>query len=95
MLRQGEDPAEGLFAKDPEATYSPAAHVRMGSRLHTRYISTTSDINVATKWSALSGNPIAEINLGLVDSPIYDLTTQAGRDLYLPGNLIALAEGGW
>ena len=39
----------------------------------------------------VSGNPIAQIDLGLVDSPVYDLSTQAGRDLYLPGNPIAQA----
>jgi hypothetical protein len=91
VLRAGEDPAAGLGSKDPLASYSEATHVRMGTRLSTQFISTTKDINVALKWAAISGNPIAAIDLGLVDSPIYDLSTAEGQQMFLAGNPIAQA----
>jgi len=89
VLRPDEDLATGLVAKNPGASYSPAAHVRNGSRLETQYISTTRDITVAEKWASKTGNRIAEIDLSSVDGNLLDLSTDAGRLTHLPGNPIA------
>ncbi|HEY9472737.1 MAG TPA: DNRLRE domain-containing protein [Mycobacteriales bacterium] len=89
VIRNDEDPVAGLVAKNPSATYKPAAHVRSGSRLSTQYISTTRDLSVAQKWAAKTSNRIVSIDLDLVGGKVLDLSTEAGRLMHLPGNPIA------
>jgi hypothetical protein len=50
-----------------------------------QYISTTTELSVAEKWAAISGDGIVGINLDAVDGPVIDLSTPAGRELYLNG----------
>lgn len=87
VIRPDEDPEAGLVAKNPDATYTPEGHVLNGSRpgFASQYISGTTDLNVAQKWAALTGNRIVGINLDMVDSPIIDLSTIEGRAMYLNG----------
>lgn len=89
VIRSDENPALGLVAKNPNATYSVAAHVRNGSRLNTQFISTTRELAVAQKWAAKTGNRIVEINLDLVPGRVIDLATDAGRQAHLANNKIA------
>ncbi len=89
VIRSDEDVTAGLSAKNPDASYSVAAHVRSGSRLDTQFIWTTRDLAVAEKWAAKTGNRIVEIDLLLVESPIVDLSTAVGRESHLPGHVIA------
>ena len=79
-LRPDEDPANGLTAKNPDATYTPAGHVLNGSRpgWASQFISTTRDPGVAlfSQWS--TGRVVA-INLDLFPGGVFDLSTDAGR----------------
>lgn len=83
VIRADENPSEGLVAKNPDATYTPEGHVLNGSRpgFASQYISSTSELSVAQKWAAMTGNRIVGINLDMVDSPIIDLSTAEGRDV--------------
>jgi RHS repeat-associated protein len=87
VIRADENPALGLTAKDPLATYTPEGHVLNGSRpgFASQYISTTRELRVAEKWAAISGDRIVGINLDAVDGPVINLSTPAGRELYLNG----------
>jgi hypothetical protein len=86
VLRPDENPAIGLFAKNPLAEYTVEAHVRNGSRYATQYISTTTDIEVARKWAAKHGARIVAIDLDKVrksGAEIIKLTTDRLRDKWL------------
>lgn len=86
VLRPDENPKQGLFAKNPSRNMTIEGHISSGSRNNgSQYISTTTDINVARKWAEQDGCRIVEIDLNKVDSPIYDLSTDEGRNLYLKG----------
>ena len=89
VIRPDENPAAGLVAKNPNANYSIAAHVRNGSRLRTQFISATRDLSVAEKWAAKTGNRIVEISLDRLPGRVTDLSTEAGRQAHLAGNRIA------
>jgi len=84
VIRPDENPALGLFAKNPSATYSVQAFVLRGRYLQTQYIATTRDINAARRYSRLSGNPVVAVDvLGLEASSIIDLSSELGRSSYL------------
>ncbi|WP_181785523.1 DUF6531 domain-containing protein [Streptomyces phytophilus] len=82
-LRPDEDPALGLVAKNPDATYTPAGHVLNGSRpgWASQFISTTrsSDVALNSQWT--SGRVVA-IDLRMVPGSVIDLSTDAGRELH-------------
>jgi hypothetical protein len=77
VIRPDENPDVGLVPKDPTATYSPQAHVSMGSRAWYKgqYVSTTKQWAVAQKWALRSGNHIVAIDLDQVNGRIIDLST--------------------
>jgi RHS repeat-associated protein len=77
-LRPDEDPVNGLVAKSPAATYTPAGHVLNGSRVNWRsqYISTTRSLAAANQWA--SGRMV-RIDLDKLSGGIFDLSTDAGR----------------
>jgi hypothetical protein len=85
VLRPEEDPAAGLFPKDPSSTRSLDYHVRYGSGpgVRTRFISTTALRQVAVKWATKDGRRIAVIDLSKVQGGVYDLTIAANRRRYL------------
>ena len=75
VLRPEENVAEGIVAKDPEATYSAAAHVSSGTRLKTQYISTTKSLKVAMKYAKEDKLRVIKIDLSKVkNTKIIDLT---------------------
>ena len=64
-------------------------HIISGSRNKgSQFISTTTDINVARKYATKDRCRIVEIDLNKIsyDVPIYDLSTDIGRNKYLRGN---------
>jgi RHS repeat-associated protein len=77
-LRPDEDPALGLVAKNPNATYTPLGHVLNGSRPNwaSQFISTTKSLAAANKWA--SGRMVA-IDLSKFAGKVYDLSDEAGR----------------
>ena len=77
-LRPDEDPQNGLVAKNPDATYTPAGHVTNGSRpgWASQFISTTRSLKVAQQWS--SGRMVA-IDLDQFGGSVTDLSTAEGR----------------
>ena len=80
-LRPDENPANGLVAKNPDATYTPAGHVLHGSKPNwkSQYISTTRSRTVAldSQWS---GPRVVQIDLSkLHPSQVFDLSDDAGR----------------
>ena len=86
VLRPDENPAIGLFPKNPLAEYTVEAHVRNGTRYATQYISTTTDIEVARKWAAKHGARIVAIDLDVVKqsgAEIIRLTTNRLREKWL------------
>ena len=87
VLRPDENPALGLFAKNPSASYSIEGHILNGSRKGwaSQYISTTTDLSVAQKWAMKTGNRIVSIDLGAVQGRVFDLSTEAGRSSLLKG----------
>lgn len=63
-------------------------HVVSGSRNKgSQFISTTTDINVAEKYSLQDGCRIVEIDLNKLPSgtKVFDLSTDIGRNTYLKG----------
>ena len=89
VLREEENPSNGLYPKNPNANYSVEGHVLTNSRegYGSQYISTTTDINIAAKYSTKTGNPMVEIDLSKLpnSSTVIDLSTEAGRTQYLKG----------
>lgn len=88
VLRNDENPSNGLTAKNPNSKMSVEGHVVNGSRHNgSQYISTTTDIYVAKQWAAKTGGTIVEIDLNMLppDAGIYDLSTDFGRSIYLKG----------
>ena len=85
VLRPDEDPADGLFPKDPNAKASIDDHVRFGSKpgYVSQYISATKELDVARAWAAKSGSRIASIDLSQVPGEVTDLSTYENRDWYL------------
>ena len=92
VIRPDENPAQGLTAKNPSATYTPEGHILNGSKskFKSQYISTTTDINIAREWANQTGNRIVEIDLSQVSGRVIDLSTDVGRNTYLKG---ATAKG--
>lgn len=73
-LREGENPAKGLFSKDPTSPVSPELHVRNGSRLSSSWISTTKNPAVALgKYNR--GHGVVRIDLDKVTSPVLDVSS--------------------
>jgi len=86
-LRPDEDPAAGLSAKNPEATYSMTYHVGSGSKpnVRTQWISTTKSMDVIKKWIQPGGR-VAVIDPDKIrPDDLADLTTPEARDTYLAG----------
>lgn len=80
-LRPDEDPTNGLVAKNPNATYTPAGHVLNGSKANwkSQFISTTRSRTVALE-SQWAGPRVVSIDLTkLQSSQIFDLSDDAGR----------------
>ena len=79
-LRPDKDPLNGLVAKNPEATYTPAGHILNGSRAGwaSQYISTTRSLDVALGEQWRSGRVVA-IDLDKFSGEVFDLSTDAGR----------------
>ncbi|MDM5179742.1 DUF4150 domain-containing protein [Massilia sp. DJPM01] len=76
VIRPDEDPAAGLFPKDPAATYKPEGHVLHGSRpgFASQFISATKSLAVAQTWAAQTGNRIVEIDLDQVNGSVIDVS---------------------
>ena len=76
VIRAEENPATGLLAKNPAATYTAEGHIINGSRpgWASQFISTTNDLSVAESWAARSGNRIVGINLRGVTGNILDVS---------------------
>jgi RHS repeat-associated protein len=87
VIRPDENPAVGLVAKNPSATYKPEGHIINGSKpnFNSQYISTTTDLSVAEKWAAKTGNRIVEIDPSKVKANLIDLSTESGRNAHLKG----------
>ena len=88
VIRSDENPINGLSAKNPTRNMSVEGHIISGSRNKgSQYISTTTDINVAEYYASKDGCRIVEIDLNKLpsDVPIYDLSTDYGRNIYLKG----------
>lgn len=87
VIRPDEDINVGLSAKDPSATYKVEGHILNGSRpgWKSQYISTTTSSSVAMSWSTRSGNRVVAIDLSKVTGRVIDLSTAAGRSLFLRG----------
>ncbi|MEU3625157.1 hypothetical protein BS329_20935 [Amycolatopsis coloradensis] len=78
-LNSTDDPAKGLTAKNPDATYKPGGHLSNGSKAgwRSQYISTTRSLEVVKKWN--EGRAVA-IDLDKVQGRVTDASTQAARD---------------
>jgi len=88
VIRNDENPALGLFAKNPSATYSPEAHIINGSRpgWASQYISTTRDPVIAQFWADKDGCRIVAIDLNKVNGTVYDFSSRMTRNTWLQGN---------
>ena len=97
VIRNDENPVNGLFAKNPTRGMTIEGHVISGSRNKgSQFISTTTDINVAKYYSTKHNLRIVEIDLNKLrrKNTIYDLSTQIGRETYLKGSTArAFAKG--
>jgi hypothetical protein len=88
VLRPDENPAIGLFPKNPNARASLRYHVRYGSRpgVQTQFISTTKSLAKAREWARQTGARIVAIDLEKVarsGARIYDLTKKSVANKYL------------
>lgn len=70
-LADGEAIADGLSARNPNASVSELSHV--AGKKDSQWISTTKDLSVAIEKYD-SGNGGVAIDLSLVDSPISDIS---------------------
>lgn len=72
VIRDDENPAIGLFPKDPTAPKDPAYHVRYGSKpnVKTPYISVTKSRDIALKWATKDGKRVVQIDPSKVDSKL-------------------------
>jgi hypothetical protein len=80
-LRDDEDPTQGIVAKNPDATYTPAGHVLHASKpnFRSQFISTTRSAEVALE-SQWAGPRVVAINLDMLDEgQILDISTDEGR----------------
>ena len=97
VIRNDENPVNGLFAKNPTRGMTIEGHVISESRNKgSQFISTTTDINVAKYYSTKHNLRIVEIDLNKLrrKNTIYDLSTQIGRETYLKGSTArAFAKG--
>lgn len=77
----------GLWAKNPAATYTPEGHILHGSRpgFASQFISTTTDLTLARRWAARTGNRLVEIDLAKAPVRVLDLSSRAGRHTHLKG----------
>lgn len=88
VIRSDENPMNGLTAKNPARGMTIEEHISSGSRNKgSQFISTTTDINVANKYTLQDGCRIVEIDLNKLPSNVnvYDLSTVVGRNTYLKG----------
>jgi hypothetical protein len=88
VLRPDENPALGLFAKNPQARKALWYHVRYGSSpgVETQFISTTKSLAKAREWAKQSGARIVAIDLDKVaqsGAKIYDLTKKSVANKFL------------
>jgi len=95
VLREDENPKNGIFAKAPEREHiTIAGHVNNGSKKNfkgSKYISTTKSFDVAYKNATtdiMNGGKeqdlrIIQIDLEKVTNKYYDLTDPATQDKYL------------
>nr|WP_258022988.1 RHS repeat-associated core domain-containing protein [Brevibacillus formosus] len=97
VIRPEENPLNGLTAKKPDRAMTLEGHVSSGSRNKgSQFISTTTKIEIAEKWSEKSGNRIVEIDLEKLSQnvSVFDLSTETGRARYLKGSTAKrLAKG--
>ena len=63
VIRDDENPSQGLEAKDPNKNYKPSFHICRGSTYPSQYISTTADLDVALNYAAATNNRVVSINL--------------------------------
>jgi len=84
VLRSDEEPALGLFPKDPGANQPVIDHILQGSRpwFKSQFISTTNDLGVATKWAIKDGLRIAEIDSTKVVGNVIDVSTREALEQY-------------
>lgn len=87
VIRADEDPSAGLWAKNPAATYTPEGHLLHGSRpgFASQYISATTDLQLARRWAARTGERLVEIDLTKVQAKVIDLSSTTVRNTYLRG----------
>lgn len=88
VIRDDENPTQGLFAKNPDRGMTIEGHVSSGSRNNgSQYISTTTDYNIAKENSVRDNCRIVKIDLNKLSDNvnIYDLSTDDGRNNYLKG----------
>lgn len=78
-LNSADDPAKGLTAKNPNATYKPGGHISNASKpgFRSQFISTTTSMDVLKKWN--TGRAVA-IDLNKFQGNVIDASTQAARD---------------
>ena len=84
VLRPEENPAIGIYPKNPSAGYTLTQFVNYGSTYDTKFIGTTRSLQKAMQRAAADGGRrIAEIDLRRIVGVYYDLSTEAGRLRYL------------
>lgn len=85
VIRTDENPANGLYPKDPNANLSVDMHVRFGAQpdFVSQYISTSRDLVSSEAWAARTGNRLVAIDLNQVNGDIIDLSTYEDRLYYL------------
>jgi hypothetical protein len=64
VIRDDENPAIGLVAKNPSATYTVEGHIIHGSRpgWASQYISTTTELSVAQRWAPKDSRRVVAID---------------------------------
>tara|TARA_R110002072_G_scaffold287464_4_gene453144 strand:- start:16877 stop:17914 length:1038 start_codon:yes stop_codon:yes gene_type:complete len=88
VVRPDENIKVGLFAKNPNATYTIEGHVINGSRTNfkSQFISTTKDLKVAKIWAERTGNSIVKIDMKYIKGKVHDISTKQGQEGVLKGS---------
>lgn len=92
LLRHGEDPSEGLHAKDPSSSISVADHVAYGSHgLASRYISCSKSLDAIKNFASMSNvhpRRLVDISIDETDYHInlIDLTISDVLESHIPSN---------
>lgn len=80
VLRADENPALGLFAKNPSANYTLQQHLMFGNTLRTRFISATRSVSVARSRALGDQAVVVAIDLSRVSpSQVIDVSTIAAQ----------------